>query len=101
MNYQDRYILLNYCNKLLQYPTKVFINILNDNHIKQTIFQQTFKTLSPSAENIIIHLSKEKLHRNMSRVKKNIVPKTSNEVKKLFDEIKPYINNHDIIKQYR
>jgi hypothetical protein len=37
----------------------------------------------------------------MSRVKKNIVPKTSNEVKKLFDEIKPYINNHDIIKQYR
>ncbi len=98
LNYQDRYILLSLCTKLFQYPTKKFIDTLNKNHISQNIFQQTFNTISPTVKYIVTHLSDKKLHRNMSRREKNIFPNKQDEVKKLFDKVKPLIINHDIIK---
>lgn len=98
LNYQDRYLLLYYCAKLFQFPTEKFINTLNDNHITQNIFQQTFKTLSPTVNYIMTHLSDKKLHRDISRIKKSISPNNHDEVQKLFEEIRPFLTNYDIIK---
>lgn len=92
LNSQDRYELLCIASKLLRYKLKDFITILKDNGITQNIFQQTFRTLSVTAIYITKHLSNKKIRRKTSRQKRNIFPKKHDDVKKLFEDIMPYLN---------
>lgn len=93
LNSYDRKLLLSMSSKLLNYETSRFITILKDNGITQNIFQQTFKTLSPTVIYIIKHLSNKKLIRKNNKIKHIILPKSKEEVQKLFNDIKPYLKS--------
>lgn len=91
---KNRFILLQITQKILQYKSKVFVDILKSNGITQQIFQQTFKNISPTIRYILSQLSDKKLQRIMPKVPKNILPKEPLEVEKLFDDLKPFIKNY-------
>ncbi|WP_151943960.1 TniQ family protein [Aliarcobacter butzleri] len=93
LNSTDRYVLLKIIYKILCYTINDFIYILKQSEITQNILQQTFKTLSPTIVYIKKHLSNKKLKRNTSKPKRLILPKTQDEVLKLFKEISPYLTN--------
>lgn len=70
------------------------ISILIQQNISKNILKQTFRNTSPTLEHILSKLPDKKLNRSTPRkIEKNIFPKTTSEVEKLFKDILPYIIN--------
>lgn len=93
LNIADKEQLLLCIEKIFKLDINTITKILTQQNITKNILKQTFIHISPSIEYILNKLSDKKLNRFYpKKLKRNILPKNSEEVDKLFKDILPFIS---------
>lgn len=93
LNITDKEQLLFCIEKVVKLDINTLTKILIQQNITKNILKQTFINIPPSIEYILNKLSDKKLNRFYSKkLKKNIIPKSPEEVNKLFKDILPFIS---------
>lgn len=92
MHIKDKEHLLHVASRLFRLPLDEIVDLLNKSGLSQPKFQRTFKNLSSTAEYIASCLSDKKIFKPSRKLSKKILPKSKEEVDRLFDEIREYIN---------
>lgn len=88
LNIKDREELLYLANKMFDFDINEIILLLQKNNITKKTFRQTFKNISPTISYILKKLKDKKRNKSTRVLKKEIMPRSKQEVDKLFEEIK-------------
>lgn len=92
MHITDKEHLLCIASKLFKLSLDEIVTLLKNLGMAQNGFRRTFKYLSPTADYILNHLDNKKIFKPSRKLSREIVPKSKEEVERLFDEISEYIN---------
>ena len=91
MNIKDKEYLFQLVSRLFKLHTDEIITLLKKTGMTQSVFKRTFKSLSPTIKYIFNHLDNKTVYKPSRKLSKNILPKSKEEVDKLFEDIKDYI----------
>lgn len=92
MHITDKEHLLLIASRLFKLSLDEIVTLLKDSGMAQNGFRRTFRYLSPTAEYIFNRLNSKKIFKPSRKLSREIVPKSKEEVDRLFDEISEYIN---------
>ncbi|MDD5401112.1 MAG: TniQ family protein [Sulfurimonas sp.] len=91
MHIKDKEHLLFIISNLFKLSLNEIVTLLRDSEMAQNGFKRTFRNLSPTAEYIFNRLDTKKIFKPSRSLSREIVPKSKEEVERLFDEIREYI----------
>ena len=91
MHINDKEHLLHIASRLFKLSLDEIVTLLKDSGMAQNGFRRTFRYLSPTAQYIFNRLNSKKIFKPSRKLLREIVPKSKEEVDRLFDEIKDYI----------
>ena len=91
MHIKDREHLLCVASRLFKMSLDEIITLLKKVGMAQYRFKRTFKSISPTAQYILGHLDSTIIFKPSRTRPREISPKSKEEVDRLFDEIKDYI----------
>lgn len=91
MHITDKEHLLLIASRLFKLSLDEIVTLLKDSGMAQNGFKRTFRYLSPTAQYIFNRLNSKKIFKPSRKLSREIVPKSKEEVDRLFDEIKDYI----------
>ena len=91
MHITDKEHLLLIASRLFRLSLDEIVTLLKDSGMAQNGFKRTFRHLSPTAQYIFNRLNSKKIFKPSRKLSREIVPKSKEEVDRLFDEIKDYI----------
>jgi predicted RNA-binding Zn-ribbon protein involved in translation (DUF1610 family) len=91
MHIKDKEHLLCVVSRLFQIPLDDIIILFKAMSMTQYGLQRTFKSISPTIKHILNHLDNKVIFKPSRTLSREISPKSKEEVDKLFEEIKDYI----------
>lgn len=91
MHIKDKEHLLHLVSRLFKMPLDEIITLFKNIGMTQYGLKRTFKSISPTVRYILHHLDSKVIFKPSRKLSREISPKSKEEVDRLFDEIRDYI----------
>lgn len=91
MHLKDKEHLLRLASRLFRMSLDDIITLFKEIGMTQYGLKRTFKSISPTVRHILNHLDSKVIFKPSRKLSREIFPKSKEEVDRLFDEIKEYI----------